>query len=71
MVSQQQQQQPFNGRLSVNIFLPHRLTFSTYHNLGFIHIAMVSQRTKYEVSRFTRYEAINGSAKCSGVVWGG
>jgi len=27
-------------------------------------LAMVSQCTKYEVSRFTRYEAMNGSAKC-------
>jgi len=25
---------------------------------------MVSQCTKYEVSRFTRYKAMNGSAKC-------
>jgi len=25
---------------------------------------MVSQCTKYEVSRFTRYEAMNGGAKC-------
>ena len=25
---------------------------------------MVSQRTKFEVSRFTRYEAMNGGAKC-------
>ena len=25
---------------------------------------MVSQCTKFEVSRFTRYEAMNGNAKC-------
>ena len=25
---------------------------------------MVSQYTKYEVSRFTRYKAVNGGAKC-------
>ena len=25
---------------------------------------MVSQCTKYEVSRFTRYDAMNGGAKC-------
>ena len=31
--------------------------------------AMVSQCTKFEVSRFTRYEATNGSAKCR--KWGG
>ena len=30
---------------------------------------MVSQCTKYEVSRFTRYEAVNGGAKCR--KWGG
>ena len=30
---------------------------------------MVSQCTKYEVSRFTRYEAKNSSAKCR--KWGG
>ena len=31
--------------------------------------AMVNQCTKYEVSRFTRYEAVNGGAKCR--KWGG
>ena len=31
--------------------------------------AMVSKCTKYEVSRFTRYEAVNGGAKCR--KWGG
>ena len=30
---------------------------------------MVSQFTKYEISRFTRYEAVNGGAKCR--KWGG
>ena len=30
---------------------------------------MASQCTKYEVSRFTRYEAVNGGAKCR--KWGG
>ena len=31
---------------------------------------MLSQSTKFEFSRFTRYEAINGGAKCrKGVVW--
>ena len=30
---------------------------------------MISQCTKYEVSRFTRYEAVNGGAKCT--KWGG
>ena len=32
-------------------------------------LATVSQCTKFEVSRFTRYEAMNGSAKCR--KWGG
>jgi len=32
-------------------------------------LAMVSQCTKYAVARFTRYEAMNGSAK--GRKWGG
>jgi len=31
---------------------------------GMVGRAMVSQCTKYEVSRFTRYEAVNGGAKC-------
>jgi len=30
---------------------------------------MVSQCTKFEVSRFTHYDAMNGSAKCR--KWGG
>jgi len=30
---------------------------------------MVSQCTKFELSRFTRYEAVNGGAKCR--KWGG
>ena len=30
---------------------------------------MISQCTKYEVSRFTRYEAVNGGVKCR--KWGG
>ena len=30
---------------------------------------MVSQCTKYEVSRFAHYEAVNGGAKCR--KWGG
>ena len=30
---------------------------------------MVNQYTKFEVSRFTRYEAVNSGAKCR--KWGG
>jgi len=36
---------------------------------GSVGRAMASQCTKYEVSRFTRYEAVNGGAKCR--KWGG
>jgi len=32
---------------------------------------MVSQCTKYEVSRFTRYEAVNGGAKSTKKGWFG
>jgi len=32
---------------------------------------MVSECTKFEVSRFTRYEAINGSAKMQKMGWFG
>ena len=32
---------------------------------------MVSQCTKYEVSRFTSYEAVNGGAKCRKWGWFG
>jgi len=36
---------------------------------GRVGLAMMSQCTKFEVSRFTRYEAMNGGAKCR--KWGG
>jgi len=45
------------------------------HNVEIAHVtlttplAVVSQCTEYEVSRFTRYEAVNGGAKCR--KWGG
>ena len=32
---------------------------------------MVSQCTKFEVSRFTLYEAVNGGAKCKKIGWFG
>ena len=32
---------------------------------------MISQCTKYEVSRFTRYKAVNGGAKCTKRGWFG
>jgi len=34
-----------------------------------VRLAMVSQFTKFEVSRVTHYEAVNGGAKCR--KWGG
>ena len=37
--------------------------------IGRVGLAMVSQCTKFKVSRFTHYEAMNGSAKCR--KWGG
>jgi len=37
--------------------------------IGRVGLAMVSQYTKFEVSRFTRYDAMNGGAKCR--KWGG
>ena len=36
---------------------------------GRVGLDMVSQCTKFEVSRFTRYEDMNGGAKCG--KWGG
>jgi len=39
--------------------------------IGRVGLVMVNQCTKFEVSRFTRYEAMNGSANAeNGVVWG-
>jgi len=32
--------------------------------IGRVGLAMVNQYTKFEVSRFTCYEAMNGGAKC-------
>ena len=37
--------------------------------IGRVVLATISQRTKFEVSRFTRYEAVNGGEKCR--KWGG
>ena len=38
---------------------------------GTVGRAMVSQCTKFEVSRFTRYEAVNGGAKVQKMEWFG
>ena len=46
-------QRPFHGRFFV----------------GRVGLVMVSQCTKFEVSRFTRYKAMNGGPKCR--KWGG
>jgi len=32
--------------------------------IGRVGLAIVRQCTKFEVTRFTRYEAMNGGAKC-------
>jgi len=47
------------------------LPFQRIFFMGRVGLSMVSQCTKFEVglSRFTRYEAENGSAKCR--KWGG
>jgi len=37
--------------------------------IGSLELALVSQCTKFEVSRFTHYETMNGGAKCR--KWGG
>jgi len=37
--------------------------------IGRVGLAMISHCTKFEVSRFTCYEAMNGGAKCR--KWGG
>ena len=34
-------------------------------------LAMINQCTKCEVSRFTRYEAMNGGSKCTKMEWFG
>ena len=44
-------------------------TFRGDFFIGRVGLAIVNQCTKFEVSRFTRYEAMNGSAKCR--QWGG
>jgi len=44
---------------------PHSRNFF----IGRLGLAMVNQCTKFEISRFTRYEAINGGAKMQ--KWGG
>ena len=56
----------------VNLFDPDYAPFrEDFSSAGSARVgrAMVSQCTKYEVSRFTRYEAVNGGATCR--KWGG
>jgi len=43
--------------------------FSGRFFIGSVGLAMVNQCTKFEIFRFTRYEAMNGGAKCR--KWGG
>jgi len=40
--------------------------------IGRVGLAMINLHTKFEVSRHTRYEAMNGGKNVkNGVVWGG
>jgi len=48
---------------------PDHAPFREYFFICRVGLAMASQCTKFEVSRFTRYEAMNGGAKCR--KWGG
>ena len=48
---------------------PDHAPFREDFFIGRVGLAMVSQCTKFEVSRFIRYEAVNGGAKCR--KWGG
>ena len=47
------------GQLTLTTPLSRKIFF-----FGRVGLAMVNQCTKFEVSRFTGYEAMNGSAKC-------
>ena len=51
----------------VNLPLPR--PFQGRFFIGRVGLAMVSQCTKFEVSKFIRCEAMNGGAKCR--KWGG
>jgi len=48
---------------------PDHAPFRVDFFIGRVVLAVVNQCTKFELSRFTRYEAMNGSAKCR--KWGG
>ena len=43
---------------------PWQRPFQGIFFIGRVGLAMVSQCTKFEVSRFTRYDVMNGGAKC-------
>jgi len=43
---------------------PDHAPFREDFFIGRVGLPMISQCTKFEVSRFTRYEAMNGGAKC-------
>ena len=59
---------PVYRRLAVAKFDP-TTPFSGRFFIGSVGLAMVNQCTKFEIFRFTRYEAMNGGAKCR--KWGG
>jgi len=46
------------------VISPRPRPFQGRFFFGRVGRAMISQCTKYEVSGFTRYEAVNGGAKC-------
>jgi len=45
------------------------LSCTRFYRAMLCRVGLVSQCTKFDVSRFTRYEAMNGGAKCR--KWGG
>jgi len=40
------------------------LSWKIFFFIGRVGLAMLNECTKFEVSMFTRYEAMNGGAKC-------
>ena len=52
------------GHLTLTTPLSKKIFF-----FGRVGLAMINQCTKFEVSRFTGYEAMNGNAKCKKMGW--
>ena len=53
-----------NGDIAVDLECPLTTPLSGRFLIGRVGLAIVNQHTKFEVSRFTCYEAMNGGAKC-------